>query len=59
MTVREPSAQPDIEHPIDLTDLPERGQRPQPARTPEHHPDDSGLPGDMPGPQGPDSPRRE
>ncbi|GID32801.1 hypothetical protein [Paractinoplanes brasiliensis] len=59
MSVREPNAQPDFERPIDLTDLPDRAERPRPARVPEHHPDDSGLPGDVPGPSGPDSPPRE
>ena len=58
MTVRDPNGQHDIERPIDLTDLPGH-DRPEPSRVPEHHPDDSGLPGDVPGPHGPDSPARE
>ncbi|MGK5683180.1 hypothetical protein [Actinoplanes sp. URMC 104] len=59
MSVREPNEQPEFERPIDLTDLPGRGERPGPARVLEHHPDDSGLPGDVPGPSGPNSPPRQ
>lgn len=45
MTVPDPTGQPDIERPIDLTDTPQQ-DNPGPAPTPEHHPDDAGLPGD-------------
>jgi hypothetical protein len=46
MTVPDPTGQPDIERPIDLTDVPERDEREGPAPTPEHYPDDAGLPGE-------------
>ncbi|MCM4076310.1 hypothetical protein [Paractinoplanes hotanensis] len=59
MSSRQPNEQPEFERPVDLTDLPERGAKPQPGRLPEHHPDDSGMPGDVPGPSGPDTPRRD
>jgi hypothetical protein len=55
MTVPDPSGQPDIERPIDLTDTPER-DTPAPARTPEHDPDDAGLPGEDVGTPAPDDP---
>jgi hypothetical protein len=45
MTVPDPTGQPDIERPIDLTDSPDQ-DNPGAAPTPEHHPDDAGLPGD-------------
>jgi hypothetical protein len=45
MTVPDPTGQPDIERPIDLTDTPDR-DNPRPAPSPEHHPDDGELPGD-------------
>jgi aconitate hydratase len=45
MTVPDPTGQPDVERPIDLTDTPHRDDRGR-APTPEHHPDDRGLPGD-------------
>jgi hypothetical protein len=45
MTVPDPTGRPDIERPIDLTDTPDQ-DKPGPAPTPEHHPDDAGLPGD-------------
>ena len=37
--------EPDIERPIDLTDTPESEG---PPVTPEHHPDDTGVPGSDP-----------
>jgi hypothetical protein len=46
MTVSEPNGQPDIERPIDLNDDPESGTRAKPAPTPQHHPDEPGLPGE-------------
>jgi hypothetical protein len=45
MTVPEPTGQPDLERPIDLTDTPDQ-DNPGPTPTPEHHPDDAGRPGD-------------
>ena len=37
MTLPGPTGTPQIERPIDLDDIP-GGERPDPARTPEHHP---------------------
>jgi hypothetical protein len=56
MTVSEPAGQPDLERPPDLTDVPGRDNRPQPAPTPEHHPG-GGLAGDHPDPLAADPPR--
>lgn len=53
MTVPDPTGQPDVERPIDLTDTPDRDD-PGRAPTPEHHPDDRGLPGDDVGTPAPD-----
>jgi hypothetical protein len=55
MTVPDPTGQPDIERPIDLTDLPGRDERPKPTQMPLHHPDDAGIPGDVPGSLGADT----
>ena len=57
MTVPHPNGQPDIERPIDLTDVPDHDQQAKPAPTPQHHPDDAGLPGDVPGPLGAGKPQ--
>ena len=56
MTVPDPTGQPDLERPIDLTDAPGRDKPATPAPTPQHHPDD-GLTGDDPGPLAGDPPR--
>jgi hypothetical protein len=45
MTIPDLTGQPDIERPIDLSDTPERDS-PRPAPTPQHHPDDPGVPPD-------------
>ena len=42
MTVPDPTGQPDIERPIDLTDTPE-----QDKPTPQHQPDEGGSPDDV------------
>jgi hypothetical protein len=47
MTIPEPTGQPDIERPVDLTDTPDRDDQAAPAPVPEHHPDDPGPPGDV------------
>jgi hypothetical protein len=56
MTVPDPTGQPDLERPIELTDTPESDKRAKPAPTPKHHPDD-GLAGDHPGPLATDFPQ--
>jgi hypothetical protein len=43
----DPSAQPDLDRPIDLTDLPAGGERPSPPPSPEQDPE-PGLPGGDP-----------
>jgi hypothetical protein len=43
----DPSAQPDLDRPVDLTDLPAGGERPSPTPTPEQDPE-PGLPGGDP-----------
>jgi hypothetical protein len=48
MTVHDPDGRPDIERPIDLTDLPVSGP------TPEYHPAEGPLPGDEPDSPPPD-----
>jgi hypothetical protein len=45
MTFPDPSGQPDIERPIDITDVPGT-DKPGPAPTPEHHPDEENMPGE-------------
>ena len=50
MTIPDPTGNPDVERPIDITDVPD-SDRPQPAPTPEHHP-----PPDPAAPDGPDDP---
>jgi hypothetical protein len=48
MTAPDPTGQPDVERPIDLTDIPDRGEREKPVPPPLHHPDDAGVPGGVP-----------
>ena len=43
MTVPDPTGQPDIERPIDLTDTPERDD-PRSAPAPDRRPDEGGSP---------------
>ena len=57
MTVPDPTGQPDIERPIDITDVPGTDD-PGPAPTPQHHPGEDGLPKDGSGVPGPDLPPR-
>ena len=57
MTVSDPSGRPDLEHPDNITDAPAHDSA-RPAPTPEHHPDDGGLPGDGVGTPGAESPQR-
>jgi hypothetical protein len=56
MTGPDPTGQPDLERPIDLTDTPGGEKRPIPAPTPEHHPQDEPA-GDYPGPLAADTSR--
>jgi hypothetical protein len=58
MTVPDPTGQPDIERPIDITDVPGT-DKPGPAPTPEHHLDEEGMPGEDTGTPGPGLPARE
>jgi hypothetical protein len=53
MTVPDPTGQPDIERPIDLTDTPQH-DKPGPAPTPEHHTDRVDRAGDDGGAPEPD-----
>jgi hypothetical protein len=56
MTVPDATGQPDIERPIDLTDTPDRDNEERPAPTPEHHPNERGLPDGNPVTPGADDP---
>jgi Putative transposase of IS4/5 family (DUF4096) len=55
MTLPDPTEQPDIDRPIDLTDTPDRGDEERPDPLPQHHPDDPPSRGDT-GASAPDDP---
>ena len=57
MTIPDPTGQPDIERPIDITDTPGR-DNPGPAPTREHHPYRRARPGDDIGTPAPGVPQQ-